>query len=293
MTGTEDISPRHGAIEDWPAADLVAALTESQFTAVAAVSAALPDLARAVDAAAERLRRGGRLIYLGAGTSGRIAALDAAELAPTFGWPREQAVALIAGGPTALTSAIEGAEDDAAAAARALADLDCGGADVVIGLAASGTTPFTLAGIRAARSSGALTLALANVPGSALAGAAEIAVTLATGAEVIAGSTRLKAGTAQKVALSAFSTALMVRLGLVYRGRMVEMRPTNAKLHRRAVTMVADLTGADPDRARQALLEADGAIKVAVVMIEKHLPADAAQARLNAAGGRLGAALGV
>ena len=291
MTGTEQTSPRFATLEDWPTADLVAALTESQFTAIAAVAAAGPDLIRAVEAAAARLSRGGRLIYLGAGTSGRLAALDAAELGPTFAWPSERARAIIAGGAPALTAAIEGAEDDSTAAATALTDLACSGDDVVIGLAASGTTPFTLGGLRAARVQGALTIAMVNTPDTPLAEAADIAITLDTGAEAIAGSTRMKAGTAQKVALTTFSTAVMVRLGHVYRGRMVEMRPTNAKLQRRAVAMVADLTDTSPDQARAALSSAGGSIKLAIVMLDKGLSPDAAYARLAAAQGNLASAL--
>lgn len=291
MTGTELNSPRYGALEDWPTADLVAALTESQFTAVAAVTAAAPDMVRAINAAVRRLSQGGRLIYLGAGTSGRLATLDAAELAPTFAWPPERARAIMAGGAPALTAAVEGAEDDSTAAAAALADMGCSPTDVVLGLAASGTTPFTLGGIRAACDRGALTIAVVNTPGTPLAAAAEIAITLDTGAEVIAGSTRMKAGTAQKVVLTTFSTAVMVRLGYVYRGRMVEMRPTNAKLQRRAVAIIADLTGATPDDARAALAMAGGSIKLAIVMLDKGLSADAARARLAAASGYLDTAL--
>ncbi|MGF6859679.1 N-acetylmuramic acid 6-phosphate etherase [Rhodobacteraceae bacterium MBR-64] len=288
---TERPSPRHHDLETWPVADLVAAITESQFTAIAAVQAAGPTLGRAVAGAATRLARGGRLIYLGAGTSGRLAMLDAAELPPTFGWPPDRALALIAGGPSALTTAIEGAEDDARAAAAALSDLACGPDDVVIGLAASGATPFTVAGLRAARASGALTIGIANAPGTPLIEAAEIGIALDTGPELVAGSTRMKAGTAQKVALTTFSTALMVRLGLVYQGRMVEMRPTNAKLQRRAEAIVADLTGVCAQDARAALARAEGSIKLATIMLALDLPLEAARARLDAAGGRLADAL--
>lgn len=292
MSKTEAISPRYTHLETWPLTDLVAALAESQFTAIAAVQAAGPALARAVAAAADRLARGGRLIYLGAGTSGRLAALDAAELPPTFGWPPDRALALIAGGPGALSTAIEGAEDDGHAAETTLATLGCGPDDVVIGIAASGTTPFPVAGLRAALASGALTIGIANNPDSALVAIAEIGITLDTGPEPIAGSTRMKAGTAQKVALTTFSTALMVELGFVYQGRMVEMRPTNAKLRRRAVTMVADLAGTDPDTASSALDAAEGSIKLATVMLRLDLSAVAARAHLKAKGGTLRAALG-
>lgn len=291
MTKTETNSPRYTHLETWPVTDLVAAITESQFTAIAAVQAAGPSLVRAVMAAADRLGRGGRLIYLGAGTSGRLVSLDAAELAPTFGWPPERALALIAGGPGALVTAIEGAEDDGRAAESALAACACGPDDVVIGVAASGRTPFTVAGLHAARALGALTIGIANSPDTPLIATAEIRLALDTGPELVAGSTRMKAGTAQKVALTTFSTALMVQLGFVYKGRMVEMRPTNAKLHRRAVAMVADLAATDPVTAASALDAAGGSIKLATVMLTLNLSSKAAQTRLDATGGRLADAL--
>lgn len=291
MSKTEATSPRHTDLETWPAADLVAAITESQFTAIAAVQAAGPAITRAVTAAADRLARGGRLIYLGAGTSGRLAMLDAAELAPTFGWPPDRALALIAGGAGALATAIEGAEDDGRAAETALATCVCGPGDVVVGLAASGTTPFTLAGLHAARTLGALTIGIANNPDTPLIAAADIGIPLDTGPELIAGSTRMKAGTAQKVALTTFSTALMVQLGFVYQGRMVEMRPTNAKLHHRAIKMVADLAHTDAATATTALDAAGGSIKLATVMLRLNLPPEAARAHLQATGGTLRRAL--
>jgi len=292
MTTTEANSPRYAGLDGWDDATLVAALTEAQFAAVAAVQAAGPALARAVGAAAARLADpAGRLIYAGAGTSGRIAAQDAAELLPTFAWPPARALALIAGGPGALHTPVEGAEDDAAAGAAALAALAPGPADVVIGLAASGRTPWTLAVVRAARAAGALALGLAGNADSPLGQAAEIAISLQAGPEAVAGSTRMKAGTAQKVALNTFSTALMVRLGYVYRGRMVEMAPTNAKLRARAEAMVADLAAVDAATARAALAATGGSIKVAVVMLARGLDADAARAHLAASGGTLRAAL--
>ncbi|WP_370206543.1 N-acetylmuramic acid 6-phosphate etherase [Pararhodobacter marinus] len=290
MSSTEQAAPRFAGIEDWPSDDLAAALLETQLAAVAAAGAARPALAKAIDACAARLRQGGRLIYLGAGTSGRLAVLDAAELPPTFDLPPERAVALMAGGPTAVTEAVEGAEDSESEAPDALDALRLTPADVVIGVAASGRTPFVLAGIAHARQRGALTLAVTNAPEAALAGAAEIALVAETGAEIIAGSTRMKAGTAQKVLLNCLSTGVMIRLGYVHRGRMVEMRPTNVKLRARAVAMVADLTGEDLGAAETALAEG-GTIKRAVVMLTLGLDAGAAEARLQAAGGLLGKAL--
>ncbi|MCA0205053.1 MAG: N-acetylmuramic acid 6-phosphate etherase [Proteobacteria bacterium] len=290
MSSTEQAAARFAGIEGWPTRDLAAALLETQLAAAAAAAGTLPMLARAIDACAERLERGGRLIYLGAGTSGRLAVLDAAELPPTFDWPADRAVALMAGGPGALLTAVEGAEDSLTEAPQALAALGLGATDVVIGVAASGRTPFVRAGLRAAREVGALTLAILNAPEAPLAAEAEIALVAETGAEIIAGSTRMKAGTAQKVLLNCLSTGVMIRLGYVYRGRMVEMRPTNDKLTARAVAMVADLTDAGPEAAAQALAEG-GTIKVAVVMLTLGLSVAEAKARLAAAGGRLAAAL--
>ncbi|WP_323022674.1 N-acetylmuramic acid 6-phosphate etherase [Pararhodobacter sp.] len=290
MSSTEEAATRFAGIETWPTRDLAAALLETQLAAVAAVAGTLPALTRAIDACAERLGRGGRLIYLGAGTSGRLAVLDAAELPPTFDWPSDRAVALMAGGPGALLKAVEGAEDSLTEAPAALAALGLTEADVVIGVAASGRTPFVRAGLRAAREIGALTLAILNAPEAPLAREAEIALVAETGAEIIAGSTRMKAGTAQKVLLNCLSTGVMIRLGYVHRGRMVEMRPTNDKLKARAVAMVADLTDAPVEAAAAALAEG-GTIKMAVVMLTLGLGVAEAEARLAAAGGRLAAAL--
>ena len=292
MTTTETAAPRYAGIEDWPLPDMVEALIEAQMAAVAAVHAIRADLATAIEGAADRLQQGGRLIYLGAGTSGRIAMQDAAELAPTFAWPAERALSLMAGGARAVAEAIEGAEDDGPAAIAALDGVGVGRADVVVGIAASGRTPYTVAGVAHARAQGALTVGVFNNPGGRLGEVCDIALLAATGAEAVAGSTRLKAGTAQKVVLNALSTGVMLRLGFVYRGRMVEMRPTNAKLQARAVAMVADLTGAAPDAAAAALEAAGGTIKTAVVMLTLGLGVEAARARIAETGGTLRAALG-
>lgn len=288
---TETVSPRFAAIDGWPARDLVDGILDGQFAAIAAVQAAAPALARAVEAAAERLAGGGRLVYLGAGTSGRIATQDAVELRPTFDWPAERARVLMAGGPEAFVAAQEGAEDSEADAVAGLDALGIGPADVAIGVAASGRTPFAVAGLRHARGRGALTIGVFNNRGAALGTVCDIPVLLDTGAEFVAGSTRMKAGTAQKAALNAFSTALMVRLGFVWRGQMVEMRPTNAKLRERAEAMVARLTGAEPQAARAALDAAGGVIKVAVVMLAFGLDRDGAGARLAEARGNLRVAM--
>jgi N-acetylmuramic acid 6-phosphate etherase len=287
MIPTEGISPRYTGLESWPTLDMVSALLESQMTATAAAMAAVDALAQAVDAAAARLEAGGRLLYLGAGTSGRLAALDAAELAPTFGWPTDRAIALMAGGAGAFVHAVEGAEDDGPAAVAALDGVGMTAQDVVIGLAASGRTPFVVAGLDHARGAGALTIAIGNNPDGAITRSAEIALTAATGAEVLAGSTRMKAGTAQKALLNCLSTGIFVRMGYVYRGRMVEMRPTNVKLNARAVQMVAELADVAPQRAAEALAQADGSIKLAILMLLGNLPRAQAEAMLARVQGRL------
>lgn len=262
--GTEAADPRLTMIETWPAGAILAALWEGQLAAVAAVGPALPALELAAAAALPRLLAGGRLAYAGAGTSGRIAAQDGAELAPTFGFGR--VVLLLAGGPGALSHAVEGAEDDRDAARADAATLGPG--DVLIAVAASGRTPYTLACVEAARAAGALTIAIANAGGTPLLAAAEHAVSIATGAEPIAGSTRMKAGTAQKIALNLLSTLLMIGMGRVYRGRMSHMAVTNDKLRARAVTIVQQLAGVDAADAQAALLATHGQIKPAVIRAE-------------------------
>jgi anhydro-N-acetylmuramic acid kinase len=289
---TEAASARFAGIETWNAADLVAGLTGGQFAAIGAVQAAAPSLTQAIDAMADRLAGGaGRIVTLGAGTSGRIATQDAVELRPTFDWPAERTLTLMAGGPEALTAAREGAEDQGAEAVAALDAHAVGPADVVIGVAASGTTPFTLAGLCHARSVGALTIAVFNSPRAPMADAADHPILLDTGAEFVAGSTRLGAGTAQKAALNVLSTGAMIRLGYVWRGKMVEMRPTNAKLRARAEAMVAELTGTDAKAARAALDVAGGTIKLAVVMLARGLDRTAAEAHLARHHGSLARAM--
>jgi N-acetylmuramic acid 6-phosphate etherase len=289
---TETASPRHRGLDSWDSLTALTALWEGQMAAIAAIGPALPAVAQAADAAASRLRVGpGRLLYAGAGTSGRLAALDAAELPPTFDWPHERTGLLLAGGVGSLMRAIEGAEDDEAAAERAVADRAAGPADVLIGLAASGGTPFTRAAIRAARAAGTLTIGIANSPDAPLLTEAEHGVLIETGAEAIAGSTRMKAGTAQKAVLTLLSTAIMIRLGRIHEGRMVEMRPTNAKLQARACRMVAEIAVCPAYEAEAALNAADGHIKTAVVMVVSGLDADEARALLSRHDGILRTAL--
>jgi len=289
---TERVDPRYEQLDAWDGAAALEAMWEGQLAAVAAVRPALPVLAAAAEAAAVRLAGGGRLVYAGAGTSGRIGVQDGAELPPTFDWPGERLLLLMAGGEQAFTRSIENAEDDAAAAATAVDAHGIGAADVVLGTAASGSTPYTVAVVRAARARGALTIGIANSPGGTLLEAAEFAVLAETGAEVIAGSTRMKAGTAQKVVLNLFSSLVMVRLGRVHRGLMVDMQARNAKLRARAVRMLRTLTGRDDAALEAALVVSGGRVKTAVLVLEG-LDRAAAEALLAAHGNSLRAALEV
>jgi N-acetylmuramic acid 6-phosphate etherase len=263
---TEQISPRYADLDSWSTAEMLAAMYEEQATAARTVRSALAAIAVAVEDAVPALQRGGRLVYVGAGTSGRIAVQDGAELAPTFDWPTERVVFAMAGGLETLVRSAEQAEDDEAAGARAMADAKIGSNDVVIGVAASGTTPFTIGALRAASAAQAVTLAVANNPGAPLFDVARHRILVDTGSEVIAGSTRMKAGTAQKIVLNLFSTAVMVKMGRVYRGLMVDMRARNAKLRRRAAAIVAELLHCPEGNAEGYLEQADGDVKTAVLL---------------------------
>jgi len=292
MTGsTESPNPLHAELDRYPARQLVDALVEDHQNALDAVRASSADLARAVQAAVPRLGAGGRLVYVGAGTSGRLGLQDAVELWPTFSWPPERAIALLAGGMRAVTRAVEGAEDDAAQGAADLAAVHPGGNDVVLGIAASGSTPYVLGALRAARAAGALTIGIANNPDSAVAREAEIGITLATGAEVISGSTRLKAGTAQKIALNSFSSAVMVGLHKVYGNLMVDLQATNAKLRQRAVLLTVRASGAAPEACRRMLEGCGYRVKVAIVALKRGVDAGAAAALLERSDGSVRRAL--
>jgi N-acetylmuramic acid 6-phosphate etherase len=277
---TEEANPGSIGLDLLETRALVELIVADQHAAVGAVLAQADAIARAVDAIADRLERGGRLHYVGAGTSGRLATLDAAEMPPTFGTPPELVRAQIAGGHPALVRAVEGAEDDAEAGRAAVSDLVNAG-DVVTGISASGSAAFVVAAIDRAKEIGALTIALTSVADSPLVRAAEMPVVLETGAEVLAGSTRLKAGTAQKIALNAISTAVMVRLGKVYDNLMVDVVASNRKLRARALRLVERLAQVDRDRASQLLEGATGRVKVAIVMERCGLDAVQAQSLLD------------
>jgi N-acetylmuramic acid 6-phosphate etherase len=287
---TERASPRYRDIDLWDSADILEALIEGQFVAVAAVRAARPALERAAHAIEARLKRAGRLVYAGAGTSGRLAVQDGAELMPTFSWPADRLLLLIAGGNEALVRSVEGAEDQVEHAAQLVRSHGIGPADALIAVAASGSTPFTLACLREARRRGAVTVGIANNPDTALLDEADFPVLLATGSEPIAGSTRMKAGTAQRIALNLLSSLIMIRLGRVYGGLMVDVQAANAKLARRSQSMLRHLTGRSSEEICTALATADGSVKLAALLLKGCDLADA-KAVLERAGGQLRVAL--
>ncbi|THV35789.1 N-acetylmuramic acid 6-phosphate etherase [Glycomyces buryatensis] len=288
---TERADPRYAGIDRLSTLELARTMNDADATVAESVAAVLPEVSAAIDAVAERLARGGRLRYVGAGTAGRMAVMDAAECPPTFSTDPDLIKAILAGGRAAEGGAVEGTEDDAAAGARAIVAADIGPGDAVVGLAASGRTPFVVAAVREARRRGALTVGLSCNTGSALSDVAEHAIEVNVGPEVVAGSTRLKSGTAQKFVLNMISTITMVKLGRVYRNYMVDMRVLNSKLADRAARMICEITGAAYETAERCLAEADNRIKTAVVMIEHGLDAAEADRRLESVGGKLSGAL--
>jgi N-acetylmuramic acid 6-phosphate etherase len=270
--------------------ELVELMNREDATVPAAVGSVAGKLSAAIDAIVERLRGGGRLVYVGAGSSGAIAALDADECEATFSTEAGQMVALVAG--TGLTGAArEAAEDDAAAGARAVEELGVSNRDAVVGVSASGRTPYVLAALERARAVGAVTVAVVSTHGSELSPILDHELAVVVGPEVVAGSTRLKAGTAQKLVLNTISTVAMIRLGKTYGDLMVDVRASNAKLAARARRIVRVATGVSEDEAETALAAADGSAKVAVVALLKEITADEARARLERAGGDIGTAL--
>lgn len=291
MLRTEIPSQEHAGLDQYPVTDLVATLIADQFSAIEAVRHAAAQIGAVVEAAVPRIAAGGRLIYVGAGTSGRLGVLDGVELHPTFSWPHDRALSLLAGGKGAMFRAVEGAEDDAGQGAADLAALNPGPLDVVLLLAASGATPYVLGALDAARASEALTVGIANNPGAPLVLRAGFGITLDTGPEIISGSTRLKAGTSQKIVLNTISSAIMVRLHKVYGNLMVDMKPSNSKLVQRAVALTMHATGADEARARVALEQCGFHVKVAIVALLKQLPIPEAQALLDRSAGSVRAAL--
>lgn len=291
MLKTENPNPDHAQLDLYPLDALVAALVDDQLLAVRAVQAAAPAIVAALEAMTPRIAAGGRLIYVGAGTSGRLGVLDSVELYPTFSWPQDRALAVLAGGRNAMFASAEGAEDDHDQGAADLRRLYPAPNDVVLLLAASGATPYVMGALQAARKLGALTIGIVNNAGAPLAQHADLGITLATGEEMISGSTRLKAGTAQKIVLNTLSSALMVRLNKVYGNLMVDLQPTNAKLVRRAIRLTMHATGADETRAREVLELCQFQVKVAIVALRSGHGVEQAQAMLDQADGNIRAAL--
>lgn len=287
---TEARNPASEHMDELTTADLLRVISTADAEVAAAVAAEIPQIAAAVDAIVARMDAGGRLFYIGAGTSGRLGVLDASECLPTFNVPPELVQGIIAGGDGALRRSVEGAEDDPSQGAADLAAHGFGAADAVVGIAASGRTPYVVGALEYARSLGALTVALSCVPDSAIAAVAEQAITPVTGAEVLTGSTRMKAGTATKLVLNSISTAVMVRRGYVFGNLMVNVQPTNAKLQDRARRIVAAATGVD-EVAAARLLEEGGGVKAAIVMGLRGVSRGVAEERLRAVKGILREAL--
>lgn len=288
---TESRRPGSAELDLQPTETLVAQFLDGELAGLQALQAAAPQLAGAVDAVAERFGRGGRLIYVGAGTAGRLGWLDAVECVPTFGLGPERVIALLAGGPGALVEPIEGGEDDPVAAHADVSRAQVCAADAVVAISASGGTPYTVAAAAAARTVGALTVAVVANPHTPLVAVTELAVETLVGPEFVAGSTRLKAGTAQKVTLNALSTLVMIRCGRTYGDLMVDLRATNDKLRDRARRVVAAATGTDEPQAAWLLHEADGEVKTAIVMAIRDLGPGAARGALRRHHGQLRAAL--
>ena len=287
---TERPSPRYTGIDVWEPLDALDAMIDGQLAAVAAVRAARRQILEAALAMETRLKDGGRLVYAGAGTSGRLAVQDGAELVPTFSWPEERLLFLLAGGEGAMVRAVEGAEDEIEHAAELIRRYAIAPKDVLIAVAASGATPFTLSCLREAKRRGALTIGVANNPGAPLLADAERPIYLETGSEPIAGSTRMNAGTAQRITLSLLSSLTMVRLGRVYAGLMVEVQAVNAKLVGRREKMLVHLTGKSLSEVREALRRTHGNVKLAVLVVEG-CGLEEAKEFLAQAGGRLRGAI--
>lgn len=289
---TESGQQKYGALDTFTSLEIVQALNQEDQTVAARVAQALPVIARVVDEVARSLAEGGRLIYVGAGTSGRLGVLDAAECPPTFGVDYDTIIAVIAGGDKAVRQAVEDAEDDAQKGRADVQNLDLKPKDCLLGISASGRTPYVLGALHEARGQGLLTVALSNNLNSKIGKVADIAIEIETGPEVLSGSTRLKAGTAQKLVLNMISTAVMVKLGKVYQNLMVDMRPTNAKLVYRAELMIAKSCRCSYEEAVQLFEQTQGNVKAAIVMHERHVDYETAIALLNTHQGIVRKALG-
>ncbi|WP_018157478.1 N-acetylmuramic acid 6-phosphate etherase [Demetria terragena] len=289
--GTEARHPESTHLDELSVPDVLALMNEADATVPTVVRGALPEIARAVELVAASLERGGRLIYVGAGTSGRLALLDAAECPPTFSTDPSQVIALLAGGQVAFTRAVEGAEDDTEQPSRDLDGAALAPEDTVVGLSASGRTPYVIAALDHARARGAHTVSVSCNADAEASEHADVAIELPTGAEILTGSTRLKAGTAQKMVCNMLTTAAMVRRGKVFENLMVDMSATNGKLQDRARRIVAEAAKVDKATASAALTDADGEPKVAIVALLTGTSTSAARRRLGEAGGQVARAV--
>ncbi|MBL0908381.1 N-acetylmuramic acid 6-phosphate etherase [Pectobacterium carotovorum] len=288
---SETRNPATMALDQLSTLEMMHAFNQEDRKVPEAIALVLPAIAEAVDLAAASLQEGGRLIYLGAGTSGRLGVLDASECPPTFGVPHGLVIGLIAGGPGALLKAVEGAEDDPALGEADLKALNLTAADMVVGLAASGRTPYVIGALRYAHDVGCRTAAISCNPHSPIAQEAQVAISPVVGPEALTGSTRLKSGTAQKLVLNMISTGAMVKLGKVYQNLMVDVKATNVKLLDRACRIVVEATGAEREQAQQALVKADNEVKPAILMLLANIDVAAARERLKQHNGYLREAL--
>lgn len=288
---TEQRNPASEGIDALPTEEILRVINTEDRKVAEAVGREIPNIARAVDAVVEAIQRGGRLFYIGAGTSGRLGVLDAAECPPTFNVGPETVQGIIAGGEPALVRATEASEDDPASGARDLAERGFTARDVLAGIAASGRTSYVLGAVAHARRLGAFTIGISCTPNSELSRAVDIPIEPLPGPEIIAGSTRMKAGTATKLALNMLSTAAMIRLGHVFGNLMVNVQPKNRKLIDRARRIIAQAVGVEPARAGELLEEAGGSVKRAILMARLGIGIEEAEARLKACGGRVSEAL--
>jgi N-acetylmuramic acid 6-phosphate etherase len=288
---TEQTNPASVSIDSLSTEEALRIINAEDHRVADAVEKEIPAIARAVDAIVEAFRQGGHLFYIGAGTSGRLGVLDASECPPTFGVSPEQVQGIMAGGEAALARATEASEDDSASGARDLTARGFQSSDVLVGITASGRTPYVLGAIRAAHSIGAVTIGVSCTPQSELARAVDVAITPVTGPEVIAGSTRMKAGTAQKLVLNMLTTGAFIRLGYVFGNLMVNVQPTNAKLADRARRIVAQAASVSEERAGAVLAEAENSVRVAIVMAKRGVDRPDAIRKLAASGGSIARAL--
>lgn len=291
LLATEQVNPATRGIDRMTPLEMVQAINAEDARVAGAVEQALPQIARAIEEIAARLRRGGRLIYMGAGTSGRLGALDAAECPPTFNTSPDMIIGCMAGGPTAFAQAMEDQEDSAESGRADATRLEIGAADALVGITASGRTAYVLGAVAYARAQGALTIGLACNTGTPLEQQVDISIAIVVGPEVISGSTRLKAGTAQKMVLNMLSTGVMVLLGKTFGNLMVDVQATNQKLHQRAVGIVRQATGLEPDAAEALLGASGGEVKTAILAARANMAPEQARGHLAAHGGVLRAAL--